>query len=428
MSRRDSAGGFGWPTLTALVVANMIGAGVFTTSGFALADLHTPGRVILAWWVAGAIALCGAVAYGAIAEAVRGSGGEYLYLSRVFHPAIGFLAGWVSLLAGFTGAIALAALTLETYLYPAHGWVAASAILLAACLHGFHKGPGALAQNVMVMIKVVFLIVLIVVAWKHLPTPPEGVMENNIPAFSTAAFAESLMWISLSYAGFNAAIYIAGEASQAKLVSRSLILGTGVTMLLYVGLNTVFVRAAPYDSLAGQPEVAAIAFDALGLPFASSAFRIVVPLALFTSVTAMMLAGPRVYAQMANDGYLPAFLRFEASKEVPKSAIGFQTLLALAFVAFGSIRDLLSYLGFTLSLSSAVAVSTLFVLHHRGQTKISLASRLAAIIYIGMTLLCASIGAWLNPWQGLAGLLTLLVGYAVYLAFRRSSTVPDRLS
>src|SRR5690606_34945043 len=99
----------GTPTLTALVVGNMIGAGVFTTSGFALADLGSPWTVLFAWLVGGAVALCGALGYGALARVLPASGGEHVYLSRNVHPVAGFVAGWVSLLAGLAAATAHAA-------------------------------------------------------------------------------------------------------------------------------------------------------------------------------------------------------------------------------------------------------------------------------------------------------------------------------
>ncbi|MFT5189619.1 MAG: amino acid transporter [Verrucomicrobiales bacterium] len=414
MSARPTLATYGLTTLIALVIANMIGAGVFTTSGFSLADLHTPQRVVAAWVVAGLIALCGAIAYGALASVLHESGGEYLFLSRWVHPAVGFLAGWVSLLAGFTGAIAFAARTLEVYLFPSHGWLASGAILLAAGLHGIRKAPGAWAQNGIVGAKIVLLGLLLAIAftqtgWQGGPLLDQ---EGLVPAFSLGKFAESLMWISLSYSGFNAAIYVAGEARSPSLVPRALIIGTLITMLLYVALNTIFVYAPVPTAIAGQPEVALITGKALGNSFLEKLIRVVIPLALFTSVSAMMLAGPRVYARMADDGVLPRWLRFQG--ETPWRAILLQALLAILLVWLASIRELLSYLGFTLSLSSAAAVSSLFLVHRRRLAEVATYQRIAAGIYVGMTLFAASLGAYLNPKEGFAGLATLGTGYALY--------------
>lgn len=412
--------GFGFVTLTSIVVANMVGAGLFTTSGFALADLHTPGRVILAWLVAGGIALCGAVAYGALAQVLQASGGEYLYLSRWVHPAAGFMAGWVSLLAGFTGAIAFAALTLETYLWPAHGGVAACAIVLCALLHGARRAPGAWLQNGMVIAKVVLLVLFLVVGALRLPStsvaPASAVV---VPAFAWGTFAVSLMWISLSYAGFNAAVYVAGEARDARLVPRALLWGTGLTLLVYVALNAIFVGVDP-EAVKGQPAVAAVAARALGGQFLEQLTRTLIPLALFTSVSAMMLAGPRVYAQMAADGWLPPWMRFDAERdEAPRGAIAFQAILAIALVWMTSLRELLGYLGLVLSLSSAGAVMSLWRIHRLGRIRLRWWQGGAAALYVLMTLVVACVGAWLKPVQGVAGFATLVTGYVGYRIIRR---------
>jgi amino acid transporter len=205
----------GLASLVSLVVANMIGAGVFTTSGFALADLGSPNRVMAAWAVGGIIALCGAVSYGGLVRHVTESGGEYLFLSRLVHPVAGFIAGWVSLLAGFTGAIAFAALAFETYLLPVPppwlppGGLAVAVVVAGALLHGFRVGPGALAQNIVVAIKTLLIVLFLGAA---LWLAPAAAGRDTAPLaanFDLPAFAGSLVWISLSYSGFNAAVYVA---------------------------------------------------------------------------------------------------------------------------------------------------------------------------------------------------------------------------
>ncbi len=425
IKRGPSLATYGLTTLTAVVIGNMVGAGVFTTSGFALADLHTPERVVAAWIIGGGIALCGAIAYGALASVLQESGGEYLFLSRWVHPAVGFLAGWVSLLAGFTGAIALAALTLESYLHSMDGWLASGAILLCALLHGIRKAPGAWVQNLVVAGKLILLGAFVAVACFSLgnqsaPMNPAPGLPSS--PFSLERFAESLMWISLSYAGFNAAVYVAGEAREASLVPKALLLGTTLTMLLYVGLNAVFVYADP-GAIAGQRDVAALAAKALGGRFLEGLTRVVIPLALFTSVSAMMLAGPRVYAQMARDGWLPASLRLRGeAASPPRGAIFLQAILAILLVWVSSIRELLSYLGFTLSISSACAVASLWCVHRRRLATVHRYQLVAASIYVFMTLVSAVLGARLNPWEGLAGVGTLVLGYVVYLVLKRLRT------
>ena len=342
-------------TLTALVVANVIGAGVFATSGLALSDLGSPLRVIAAWFIGGLLALCGALSYGALARLIPESGGEYLYLSRALHPATGFIAGWISLLPGFTGAIAFAALTFAAYAIPggatplATNLVATGAIAVAVILHALGVRQGAAVQNVAVLAEADSdpgILFLCGVRIRHfvlsgLAEVSTGAYE--IPPFSIATFALSLMWISFSYSGFNAAVYLAGEVPSAReRIPRALLLGTGLTMLIYLALNTVFVLAPSMDAVAGQEDVAAVAAETIGGAAMASAVRAVVALALFTSVSAMVMVGPRVYAKMADDGLFPSFLRFEG--ETPAASILLQGTLAVVVVWIAELRELLSIL------------------------------------------------------------------------------------
>jgi APA family basic amino acid/polyamine antiporter len=210
------------PTLVGLIVANMIGAGVFTTSGFALADLGSANRVMLAWALGGIIALCGALSYGGLARRFTESGGEYLFLSRALHPLAGFIAGWVSLLAGFTGAIAFAALAFETYISPLLDFtlppksLAIALIVTAALLHGARVGAGVGVQNVVVFLKFALIIIFIAAAIYAAKIIGADSVVPPAPEFSLTAFAGSLVWISLSYSGFNAAVYVAGETRDAQ--------------------------------------------------------------------------------------------------------------------------------------------------------------------------------------------------------------------
>lgn len=425
MTRQSSALGL-W-TLTAVVVASMIGAGVFTTSGFALGDLGSPFRVLAAWLVGGLLALCGALSYGALARLIPDSAGEYLYLSRTVHPAAGFVAGWVSLLAGFTAAIAYAALTFAAYAMPladgsfAPNVVASLAIAFAALLHALHVKQGAWAQNAIVALKLSLILGFCAFAlFEPGPSSWAGLAEirnetREIPPFSAAAFAQTLMWVSFSYSGFNAAVYIAGEVPSARdLVPRALVLGTALTMLIYLALNAIFVLVPSYDAVAFQGDVAAIAAFALGGEAMAVAARLLVALALFTSVSVMMMIGPRVYAKMADDGLLPPILRFKG--ETPMVSIITQGVLAALVVWITGLRELLSYLGFTLGLSTAFTVAALFLAVRRSPNLAQLLPGYpwAPAIFVLFTLLFATLAATVNPWEMLAAVLTICSGVLLY--------------
>src|SRR5919198_146820 len=235
-----------------LVVANMIGAGVFTTSGLALADLGRREPVLLAWGLGGLLAMCGTLSYGALARRMPESGGEYMFLSRTVHPLAGFLAGWVSLLAGFTAPIAASAIGLQAYLADSF-----------------------------------------------------GVTDDPTP-LRLSAFAVTLVWISFAYSGWNAAVYVAGEVRDPERnLHRALWLGTALVTVIYLALNAVFLYAADAAKLAGKIEVGAIAAEALGGPGLRRVVSALVALALFTSISSMVMAGARGDGRPGGEGLPP---------------------------------------------------------------------------------------------------------------------------
>lgn len=415
-------------TLVALVVANMIGAGVFTTSGLALADLGSPLLVLAAWALGGGVALCGALAYGSLARLIPASGGEYLYLSRNVHPLAGFLAGWVSLLAGFTGAIAFSALTFAAY--TGFGDDGASSSLLAtfliaatAGLHLFRLRRGAWTQNAAVAVKLIVIAAFCALALAGGPSAWVGLAEAREAApapFEPSAFALTLMWVSFSYLGFNAAVYLAGEVPHARLlVPRALVLGTLITTAIYLLLNAAFVLVPPGTAVAGQQDIAAAAAAYIGGEPLALAVRFAIVLALFTSVSAMLMVGPRVYAKMAEDGLMPRWLAFET--ETPAAAIAAQAALAIAVVWLTGLRELLSYLSFTLGLCTAATVASLFVVVRRGGAALGNLPGYpwAPAAFVGFTLLFASLAALRDPREMLAALATLASGALLYRLARR---------
>lgn len=415
----------GLPSLVCLIIANMVGAGVFTTSGFALGDLGSADRVMAAWIVGGVIALSGALSYGGLVRHITESGGEYLFLSRLIHPVAGFIAGWVSLLAGFTGAIAFAARAFETYAFPTRpdwlpsGVAAAGMVLLAALAHGVRVRTGAAFQNVIVVIKVVMLLAFLAFAASVAVTQGSPSAPAAATPFSIAVFAGSLVWISLSYSGFNAAVYVAGEARDARRnAPRALWIGTLIVTVLYVALNAAFVYLPSFETVVGKEDVAAAAAQAIGGSSAALAIRVVTVLALVTSVFSLVMAGPRVYARMADDGVFPAFFRF-GGQGAPTTAIAAQALLAIAVISLSDLRGLLSYLGFTLSISGALTVSSLFVLARRhGRSAVSVwGYPVTPAFYVTATLVLAIIAGRRSPVELLTAVITIASGCVVFYAF-----------
>ena len=464
----------------------MIGAGVFTTSGYSLGDLGDRQFVLLAWLIGGVIAICGAISYGQLAQRIAESGGEYLFLSRLVHPAVGFIAGWVSLLAGFTGAIAFAAITFESYAVPEGirpnwlqpGVVGVATIVLFGILHSTVLKMGVAAQNVVVVLKLFLLAFFIGFAFHVYPGNWEGMQFETEPVpFSIYKFASALVWISLSYSGFNAAVYITGEVQNPKRnVPRALLLGTLITSMLYFALNLIFLYAANPESIRGVEDVAAVAAQAISGDGLATLVRVIVSFALLSSVSSMVLAGPRVYAKMAEDGVFPKLFNSavglpeklpnktvsaedrppsetadvslgnettdsnpyatpqnysrdakaksssEARQSVPVAAIWLQVVLAATVTYFSTLKSLLNYLGFTLSVSAAITVACVLWTKRADDTighRILFTS--IATLYVAATILLAVLSAIGNPQQLIGFALTVGSGLALYYAIKSAS-------
>ncbi len=358
-----------------LVIASMIGIGCFLSSGYALGSLGNPNRVILAWVLCGVWAITGAIGYGAIARRVPLSGGEYLYLTQLVHPAIGFLAGWISLVAGFTVPIAAMAKTVVEYAMPAVAEPTQSALwaslIIAATvvLHAVGVQVGATAQNLIVLVKLGLLALLLSIAagqannaevWQGRALPGRETGAWPTDRAGIIALLASMSWISLSYTGFNAAIYVAGESKRAqRTVPQSMLWASLLVTGIYVALNAMFVWAADSQAVAAAPpQIAILAVTSVAGSNGQLLLRSIVALAVLSSVFSMLMAGPRVYAQMARDGVMPKVLDFAGG--VPRAAIVLQGLLSIAVVWLSTLEQLIGYLGMTLSACSALAVASVW--------------------------------------------------------------------
>lgn len=439
-------------TLVMLVVAAMIGVGVFTSSGFALAALGNPNRVLMVWCVCGAWAMTGAVAYGALVRRVPLSGGEYLFLSRLVHPSVGFLAGWISLVAGFTAPIAASAKAVVAYGLPsvtssAAANTIASAIIVMACVfHAMRTSVGTTAQNAIVLIKLGFIALLLLwafgaspaIAWLGSALPNREVSTFPISASGWVTFFAAMSWIAFSYAGFNAAVYVAGESRAAQRnVPLAMLWATGLVTLIYLLLNVVFVWApssiAVVSDDASKASIAAMATRALGGAPMETLTRAIISLAVLSSVFGMLLAGPRVYMQMARDGVMPRLLRTVG--EVPRRAIVMQGVLSVGVVWLTQLNEIIGYLGMTLSACSALAVAAIWRLGRSDLARqatldypLSWVEHSAAAIYIFGTVVMLSAVLIEGQRMGelLAMLATFVIGWLIYFVWSRQGAVRDK--
>jgi len=360
-------------TAILIVVANMVGTGVFTTLGLQAAGIPDGAALLLLWLMGGVIALCGALSYAELAAALPRSGGEYHFLSRVFHPLLGQLAGWVSVTVGFAAPVALAAMAMGHYgatVVPvAPAAIAVTALILITAVHAFDLGLGRRVQIVATWLKIL-VILLFCGLGLSLPTTPGSLAVlpsgATLDAVLSAPFAVSLIYVAYAYSGWNAAAYVVDEVQEPRrAVPRALLLGTSVVTLLYLLLNLTFLRTIEYQALIGRVEVGALSAETIFGSLGGHLMSLVLTLLLVSTISAMVLAGPRVLERIGED--LPLFrpLSVRNRRGAPTRAVVLHGGLALAMVLTGSFEGVLSFAGFTLTLFAVLTVAGVLHLRRR---------------------------------------------------------------
>lgn len=358
----------------AVVMANMIGTGVFTSLGFQLVDIQSASVIMMLWLVGGVSALCGALSYAELGAALPKSGGEYHFLNEIYHPCAGFISGWVSATVGFAAPTALAALTFGSYLNSSGLkidplWLATLAIVALTAAHCTNHQRSGETQTGFTALKILLIVGFSLAAITL--SPAESPVEflwtpDTTIAMGSSAFAVSLIYVNYAYSGWNAATYISGELANPQ---RSLpwVLGVSTTVVaaLYCLLNFVFLSVAPIEAMAGKVEVGVIAaryaFGAeLGVFMGA-----LLALLLISTISAMILAGPRVLSRIGQDYPRFAALARENQDGIPVTAIALQSGVALLFLWTASFEQILIFSGATMALNTFATVAGLFVLRWR---------------------------------------------------------------
>lgn len=362
----------GLVSAVSLVVASMIGTGIFTTSGFLVRDLASLSAVLIAWLVGGFVALAGALSYAELVGMFPENGGEYQLLERIYHPAVGFVAGWISLIVGFSAPIAAAALAFGEYLQAVAPAIPAqlSAVTLIfafTALNVAHVRASGVAQNLLAALQVVLILVFIAAGLTtgDLSRITEGSTSTSA-ALLSPAFAVGLVYVSFGYSGWNASAYVAGEIERPRTnLPIALATGTLLVTLLYVGLNVVFLAGAPASELAGQVDIAHIAAVTLFGDTAGIFVTILISIGLAASVAAMILSGARIYEAMGLRHKRLSFLNRRTATGGPIYATLLQSTLAIIMTLTASFETLLVYVGFTLALSTGLTVAGVYILRRR---------------------------------------------------------------
>ena len=420
--------GYGFYAAASIVVANMIGTGVFTSLGFQLVDLQSTFPLLMLWVLGGIAAFCGAITYAELGAAMPRSGGEYTFLGRIYHPGAGFVSGWISATIGFAAPTALAAITFGAYLSAVFPGLSetALAVVLVVALSGIHatthRNSGVL-QLSFTSVKVVLILAFCAAALFMTPDPQRVAL---VPASGDAGlvfgggFAVSLIYVSYAYTGWNAVTYLTSELDD---VPRQLpwILGggTALVLVLYVGLNYAFLRAAPMSEMVGQVEVGYIAATHIFGPLGADIMGVALALLLVSTVSAMVVAGPRVLHVIGED-YRPFRWLSKTNEDgIPTTAIFTQAAIAIVFIVTASFESILVFSGFVLGLNSLLTVAGVFVLRIKepdlSRPYRTWAYPITPIVYLSLTVWTLTYLALDRPSEAGVAFALIAAGTVVYL-------------
>jgi APA family basic amino acid/polyamine antiporter len=416
---------------TAIVVADMVGVGVFTSLGFQVKDIPSGFAILLLWTVGGVVALCGVFSYSELGAMFPRSSGEYNFLSRAFHPAFGFLAGWVSATVGFAAPVALAAMAFGEYgksVLPGAPplALAVGAVWLVSIVQLTGVRHSSTFQLVATILKVV-LIVAFLIAGVVVGTPQPVSFTPSVSEFgyiTSAPFAISLVFVMYSFSGWNAATYIIGEMDMPQRnLPRAMLAGTLIVLVLYVALNAVFLHTTPIDKLFGQLDVARIAGSYIFGEIGGRIVSAMICIGLVSSISAMMWIGPRVMMTMGED--IPVFGVFarKSGQGAPVYAILFQLAVASLMLFTRSFEAVLDFIQFALLFCSFFTVLGVIRLRIT-QPDLPRPYRawgypITPVVFLLVTLFMMYYLVTDRPLQSFLGILIMISGLLIYAVFRK---------
>ena len=408
----------------------MIGTGIFTSLGFQVGDLPTGFAIMAVWAIGGLCALCGALSYAELGAALPRSGGEYHFLREIYHPAVGFLAGWISATIGFAAPVAIAAIAFGTYfseVAPGTNPLVLSLVVVTICTLVLLRDLqlGSAFQNGSTILKVALILVIIGAGFWVTTTQPVSFLPTRTDGalILSAPFAVSLYWVMYAYSGWNASTYIVGEVrNPSRTIPLSVGLGTVLVMALYLATNAVFLRTTPAAEMIGKQQVAVIAgahiFGAAG----AKVMAAFICLGLVSTVSAMMWIGPRITAAMGEDLRVLSPLARRNAQGVPVTAILVQFAIVILMLFRATFREAVNYIQFSLTLCSALTVLGVFVLRWRQPT---LPRPYRVWGYPITPAIFLAVSAWMLTYMlietstrtpSLWGLATMALGLVVYFA------------
>lgn len=355
-------------TSVSFIIASMVGTGIFTSLGYQLLEINTIFPLMLLWVIGGIISFCGALTYSELATIYPRSGGEYSLLSTIIHPSVGFGAGVVSATIGFTAPAVLAAIALSSYLSAFFQNIDTSlfSIFIVTIFHIIHVKSiniGTSFQNISTLIKILFILIFIGFGLS-IENPQEINLlpvEGDIDIIFGAPFAVSLVWVSYAYTGWNSVIYVAGEVKKPlQNITKSMLISTGIVMILYLLLNYTFLFTTPLKNLRGEVEIAFLSgIEIFGIN-GGKVISIGISILLLSTISSYVYLGPRTLAIMGQDYKELKFFNKKDSKGIPTNAFTLQFLLSILFILTSSFKQVLMYTSICLIIISSLTVFSLF--------------------------------------------------------------------
>jgi len=412
----------GISTAAAIVIANMIGTGVFTSVGFQLNSVQNTWTILILWVMGGLLGLFGAFAYAELGTHFKESGGDYIYLTRVFHPLLGYLSAWAGLTVGFSAPVALAAMAFTKYLAPFglqdNIWLAIAVIIIIGLMHSFTIRHSSRFQNATTIIKVLFIVCLIIFGF----TLPGNV--NNAINFTDSwkneifipGFAVSMVYVSFAYIGWNAAAYVADEIDYpGRNLPRALIGSTLFVSVVYVLFQLVLLKNATITELQGKEEVTFISFSHLLGSTGGKWVSIFIAIQLIATVSSYLWVGPRVTWAMAKENKLWQPFAKKNKHGIPVAAVWLHVFISILLTLSGSFEKVLLYAGFVLQLMASLTVATsLFIKRQNKETFKSPFKPVLQIIFLLFNIWVSIFTLIDRPVESLIGIGILLIGAVIY--------------
>lgn len=420
---QNTAYKIGPSTAMALVVSSMIGTGVFTSLGYQVSDITNTWSIIALWVIGGGIALIGAFTYAELGTHFKESGGDYIFLSRIFHPIWGYLYAWTSMTVGFSAPIAIAALAMAAYLTEPLGlgiygkFIGIGIILLMSTIHSFNLKLSGRFQDYSSLFKVLFVVALVIIGLVSI-TYVDTALDFD-PHWTSdlvkPGFAVSLVYVSYAYQGWNQAAYITEEIHEPKKnLPRALIIGTLTVMALYVLLQIVMLKHASISQLAGQADVTTISFanilDSRGVLIIS----VCIAIQLIATISSYVWVGSRMINAMAKEHPLWQGLSRTSDRNIPVRAIWWQTAISIGLTLFVSLEQVMLYAGFLLQLMSTVTIIASFYIKPKAGAFRSPFGRVLQVIYVLFSLFVLVYLLRERPTESIIGLSLLAVGMLTY--------------